>query len=104
MASYEDVRDLFADDALLNKTEVAVIVAADAITQNLATETTERVAWAQRAVTSPREEAKKCLRRILGKNNAQTVANILGASDSSIQTAVDETVDLLAKGMTVPGA
>ena len=102
MAEYKDLRNLFNNSELMNRTEVAVIVAAEAIVANFATETAERIAWAQRGISGTLSEARKALRIAIAINKSNTVAQILAADDVALQANVDAVVDTLAKGL-VPG-
>lgn len=103
MASYLELHNLASDPDLRNKVQTAVMVAAEGIGANAATETVERKAWAQQAVRNPQQFAQIALRLALAKNKALTVAQISAAADASLQTAVDEMVDLMAAGMTPGG-
>lgn len=103
MADYTEIRQLFNDSELRNRSVVAVIVAAAAIVDGIATETTERIAWAQRALSGPEREGERALMIVLANNVSLTVAQIRAAGDAALQTEVDKVVDLLAKGLS-PGA
>lgn len=103
MASYIELRNLFNDSTLRNKVAVAVTIAAQGIIASSGTETAPRIAWAQRALRSPEPEAQVALMYVLAENSALTVAQINAASDTALQTAVNEAVDGLAAGM-VSGA
>lgn len=100
MASYTELFDLIQDSDLRNKVAVAVGVAADTIrvedagTANHA----NRVIWAKGAFSDPMAEAEKMLWAVVSANSGQTIANIQGASDVSIQTNVDAVVDIFADG------
>ena len=97
MASYTELYDLNNNSGLQNKLVIAVVVAADAIrTESAATPLhAERLAWAKEAIRSPEEMAKRCLWAALAQNKALTTAQIVGASDAGLQTAVDAAVALL---------
>jgi hypothetical protein len=98
MATYEELYDLRNHDVVLHKIVVAVAVAADKIrveapgTANHA----NRVVWAAEAFTAPQRIGQQVMWAVLAANNALTVAQIEGASDAAIQTAVDAVVDVLA--------
>ena len=95
MATYTALRDLFSDDVLLNKIEVATIIAAEAVRSEVPG-TAIRRAWAKLAFEQPREESRKMLMAVLAANSNLTVAQITGASDAAIQTNVDAAVDIFA--------
>lgn len=92
MASYLEIRGLFNSD-LVNKVEVAVIVAAN----NLASGTpnTAQKAWIAHAFNSPNVEAKKALMAVLADNVGLTVDQITTADDVVVQTKVDAIVPIL---------
>jgi len=100
MATYVDLRHLFSDAALANRIEVACIVAAETIrgesdqTANHA----NRLLWAQRAFNAPKDAANKMVMAVLAANKSATVAQITGATDATLQAAVDAAVNLFADG------
>ena len=101
MASYTALRNLFNDSALLNRTAVAVIVAAEAISANFISETDARKAWAQHAFANPQQMAKKALMVVLAQNKDTPVANIQAAPDATLQTAVDGAINILSAGLVM---
>lgn len=94
MATYNELRGLFATGDLKNRVEVAVIVKAHAIIAE-ATPSADRLAWAEAALASSTNEAAKFLKYVLAANKGSTVENIQTANDTAIQTAVDAAVDKL---------
>jgi hypothetical protein len=102
MATYSEIMGIVSSatgDALKLQVRVAIIVAANIIL-NEATSTTNhtlRLAWAKVAVSSPDTEAEKMLWAVLAQNVAATVAQITGATDATVQTAVNNAVNLLAQ-------
>lgn len=93
MATYSEIRDLFFDDALKNKIDTAVIIAANDLL--VGTPTTAQQQWAAHAFSATRTETDKALKAVLAANKASSVAQIQGASDAAIQTNVDSVVDTL---------
>jgi len=93
MATYTEIRDLFSDDAMRNKMDVAVIVAAEALLAGTPTLSDQK--WAAAAFNSPRSESTKAFMAVLAANKTSTVATIQGASDAAIQTKVDAIVGSL---------
>jgi len=100
MATYIELRQLFGQGDLLNKIEVACVIAAEAVRTEDAgtTNHANRLIWAKRTFSSPRGVAEQMMMAILAANNALSVAQITGSSDSAIQTKVDAAVDLFADG------
>jgi len=100
MASYDELRSLFADGDLRNKVEVGCIIAAEAIrSEDVATANhTNRLVWAKKAFASPGNIRDEILMALLAQNNELTVAQIVGASDSAIQVNVDAAVNVFADG------
>ncbi len=97
MATYVELRQLFGDGDLKNRVEVAVIVAAETI-RDEASPTASRLAWAKAAFENPSSKREPMLRRLLAANREQDVATIQGVSDSTLQSRVDEAVDVFADG------
>ncbi len=98
MATYVDLYDLQNETEFLHKMAVAVVVAADTIRSEDAgtTNHANRMEWAAKAFTSPQGTGKQALWAVLAANKGADTATILAASDSTIQTAVDAAVDVLA--------
>lgn len=55
-----------------------------------------RLAWARFTLADPETSAKRMLLAALAQNRAGTAAAISAATDATIQTAVDNAVNLLA--------
>ena len=100
MAIYTELYSLMDNSALRNKVAVAVGVAAEMIaaesvdTPNHA----NRLIWAERAYSQPIQVAGECLWAVIIANRAAEVAAILAASDTAIQSNVDNVVDMFATG------
>jgi hypothetical protein len=99
MATYAELLTLATtDDLLKQKVSVACIVACDII--RLEDEATpnhaNRQAWANKTLQNPDTVSAQMVRAVLAQNRALTVAQISGANDAAIQTAVNAAVDLLA--------
>lgn len=97
MATYDELRQLFDSSDLLNKIEVAIVIAANGLLSGSPTAASK--AWVVKVFSSPRSEAKKALMSVLAANSAATSAQILGASDAAIQTKVDEVVPILVDAL-----
>ena len=91
MASYTEIRNLFQDSALRNRTATAVIIAANGI---LGAPDASRKAWASKAFANPENESRRVLMAVLAANKDATVAQIQGATDAQLQTNVDAAIDL----------
>jgi len=100
MATYSELHGLFGKSNLRYQIEVACLIAAETIRNELDTVPNHdnRLIWAKRAFTSPRAVASEMLMALLAANKDVTVANIIGASDEQIQTKVDAAVDIFADG------
>jgi uncharacterized membrane protein len=100
MATYIELRQLFGNGDLLNRIEVACIVAAETIqTEDAATVNhANRVLWAASVFSQSRPWAEKMLMALLAANRAATVQDITGATDETLQTLVNNTVNLFATG------
>lgn len=100
MATYNELRQLFSHGDLHNRVEVACVIAAEAI-RNESDQTANhanRLKWAQTAFENPRGVADKILMSLLAANKAAAVGSITGASDATVQSAVDAAVNLFADG------
>ena len=96
MAAYADLEPLFRDETLLPKIAVAVAIAADAIMQANPADTAERRAWAAKAARDSRGCAEEMLPLLVAQNAAASTNAILNATDTAIQTSVNNAVDLFA--------
>ncbi len=98
MATYMELFALKNDSDLQDKIAVAIVVAAETIRTDSSppTNQTQRLTWARTAMHDPAAEATRMLWALLAVNKDLTVASIVGASDTAIQTAVDNAVDLFA--------
>lgn len=92
MATYNELFDLFSDDGLRNRCEVAVIIAVEALT-----DTPANNAFVAQAYTNTRGVAEQALMAVLASNNGLTVNQIQNASDAALQSAVDSVVATLVK-------
>jgi|OM-RGC.v1.030762791 hypothetical protein len=97
MATYQEIRNLFFDSDLMEKTEVAVVVAANDLVNG--TPTTAEKAWIAQTLSDPSSEAKKALMNVLAANKSQSVANIQSATDASLQANVNAVVPILVDAL-----
>lgn len=100
MATYAELRTVFGNDALRNKIEVAVIIAAEGIrTEDPGTANhANRLLWLKQAFRSPATEAVTMLKALLAANKDLEISAILAATDEQIQAKVDAAVDAFADG------
>ena len=100
MATYQELYTIRNHQALLERTAIAITIAAAAIrdedsgTANHA----NRLIWAKEALQGPLSMAERMIFLLLADNKAFTVAQITGATDASLQTAVNAAVNLMAQG------
>lgn len=94
MATYPELRERFASDALRSRLEVAVCIKAHAILQE-PSPSTERKAWAASAFAATVGEADRMLRYLLAANKDQDTTTIDQVTDETIQTQTDQAVDKL---------
>ena len=101
MATYAELLTIATGptgDALRNRIRVAVVVAADVVRAeiNSTPNHANRMAWARLVLQNPDTEAMRMMWAVLAQNRAFTVAQITGADDAAVQTAVNAAIDLLA--------
>lgn len=100
MATYIELFALRANDTLRNRITVACTIAANAI-RNEAEATTNhanRLLWAKAVFVNPDAEGQRMLWAVLAQNAAVTTAQILNASDETVQAAVNAAVNVFATG------
>lgn len=93
MATYAELRALFNDDAMRNRLDVAVIIAANTLLGGTPTAADQN--WAAAAFNNPRTEGQKAFMAVLAENKGLSVSAIQGATDAAIQTNVDAIVPSL---------
>ena len=100
MATYLELRSLYGHGDLLNRIEVACIVAAETIRTEAdsVANHTNRLKWAKATYGAPRAAAEKMLMSLLAANKALTVAQLTSVADTGLQTAVDAAVNIFADG------
>lgn len=100
MATYSDLKTLESDSVLQTKVEVALWVAAEAI-QNEDPATANhanRLKWAKQVLRDPAGSKDDFLRYLLAANDDQSLATIQAASDATVQTHVNNAVNVFADG------
>lgn len=98
MATYAELIQAQGDNALRTRVMVACIIAAEAVrTANPGpSNQTARLAWAKKVFENPRGESERMIWAVLAQNSGATLAQIIGASDATVQTAVNAAVDVFA--------
>ena len=94
MAAYSDLRNLFNDSVLRNRTQVAIAVSAHNLSES-ATPTEDDLAWVAKALSDTVGEGNKALKFVLAENKDASVGAIQGASDATLQSNVDLVVPAL---------
>ena len=98
--AYLELRQLYAHGDLLNRLEVACIVAAEAIrsedsgTVNHA----NRLLWAKAVFSGSRRAAGQMMMALLAANKELTSAQIVAVTDEALQTAVGGAINIFADG------
>ncbi|MFS2027071.1 hypothetical protein [Massilia sp. CT11-137] len=98
MATYVELLNASANDMLRQKVRVACVIAAEKV-RTEATGTTNhaaRMAWAKAVYANPEAEGNRMVWAVLAQNAGVTLAQIIGATDATVQTAVDAAVDVFA--------
>lgn len=90
MATYNELRDLFSDSTLVGRMQVAVVIAAHGLLAGAPL--ADDRAWAASVLENPRVAAEQALLFALAANKDNSVAQIQGATDAVLQTAVDAVV------------
>ena len=99
MATYAELLTLATTgDALGQKIKVAVVVACDVIRleSDVTPNHAARLIWARSTLQNPDTAAAQMVFAVLAQNRALSVAQITGASDADVQTAVNAAANLLA--------
>jgi hypothetical protein len=78
--------------ALVKKIKVAIAKKAVAV-GNLATPTAEQIAWAKDAIAAPDRYAGIVINYVLAANASASIAQIVAATDTAIETQVGNAVD-----------
>ena len=100
MATYDELYGLRSNSSLRNKIEVALWIAASAISEeDVGTPNhAARLVWAKNTLAGSRSVAENILGFILAKNSGVDVGTIVNATDAAIQTNVNAVINMLALG------
>lgn len=95
MATLTELHDLFQDATLVKKVRAALIISIYGILQG--TPTAADRAYAAKVFASPERESERLLKYVLAANSTETVTNIIGASDVTVQQNVDAAVLIMVQ-------
>jgi len=100
MATYTELYSLRSDSALRNRVMVACIVSAEAVMAEIDTTPNHanRLLWAASVFANPTTESMRMFMAVLAANKDATISIIQTATDTQIQTNVDNHIDLFATG------
>lgn len=100
MATYAELLSASESPVLISKIRVACVIAAEAVRSesDATANNANRLIWAKSVFQNPTTEASRMLWAVLAQNKAATLAQIVGASDAAVQTAVDSAVNVFATG------
>jgi hypothetical protein len=101
MATYDELLLAAGNTALLNHVRVAVFVSATNIMTEAPATTnhTNRLLWAKTVFNDPAAAGLKMMWPVLAQNKTATLAQITGADDATVQTAVNNAIDVFANGL-----
>ncbi len=101
MATLTELSSLINDGPLTDKTKSACLVASQAIIlESTGTANhVNRLKWAKKVFQDPVSQGTLMLRAVLAANSTATLAQINSAADATIQTAVNNAVDVVADGV-----
>jgi hypothetical protein len=98
MATLLELLQAAANDVLKQKVRAACFIAAEKVrveSSGIANHTA-RLAWAKSVFANPEAEGNRMVWAVVAQNSTATLAQITGASDAAVQTAVDAAVDVFA--------
>ena len=96
MATYQELFDIRNDVPLHDKVSIASVIKAQTLLDS--TPTQDEVDWAKITLEDPNSRANQIMYYVLAANNTATIAQILAATDTAIQTNVDDAVNALITG------
>ena len=98
MATYAELLVAAQSDTLRQKVRVGCIIAANTVMTELTSVPNHaaRLTWARGVYENPVSAGEKMLWAVIAQNNTATLAQITGASDAVVLTAVTAAIDLFA--------
>ena len=102
MATLTEIYNLWNESALQNKiTQAALVVAYNVLAEAISvTNHTNRVKWAVAVTGNPQHWGTILMRVMLAKHNALSIAQITGATDATLLSAVEGVVNVFADNLT----
>ena len=97
MATYLELRNLFDDGELKNRTITATVIAAQTLAAG--TPTAGEIAWVALVLSNPKSAGVQAFYAVLAANKNATVGQIQSASDASLQANVDAIVPILVSAL-----
>lgn len=99
MATYAELLSASENETLQKKLRVAVVIAAEVVRTEADTvpKHAERLAWAKQVFIDPSPQAERMMWAVLAQNRAFTLAQIVGADDATVQSAVNNAIDVFAQ-------
>lgn len=100
MATFAELVTASGNTGLVEKIKIATLIAADSVRtegQGVAHHQ-DRVRWAAKVFSEPDTQATKMIWPVLIQNRTATLAQITGASDAAVQSAVDAAVAVVIAG------
>ena len=100
MATFAELVTASANATVVEKIKIATLVAADNIRLEAAgvADHQARVKWAAKVFTDPDTEATRMVWPVLIQNRTATLAQTTGASDATVQSAVNAAVSVVIAG------
>lgn len=100
MATFDELLAATNNTPLFDHVRVATFVAAtDIMTEDPATlNHTNRLLWAKKVFQDPDIIGKKMMYPVLAQNRAAAIADILGADDATVLSAVNSAINVFATG------
>lgn len=98
MATLQEQRQAFEDPTLRIKVRQAIVKAAQAIIDEVGTTPNhaQRLAWAKNALPDPDALVNEFLGYVIAKNDGATLAQIIAATDATVQGNVNAAIDPLS--------
>lgn len=100
MATFAELVTASANATLVEKIKIATLVAADNIRLESSgvADHQARVKWAAKVFTDPDTEATRMVWPVLIQNRTATLAQLTGANDATVQSAVNAAVSVVIAG------
>jgi len=92
MATLTELVTLFSDSGLRNRITAAAIIKAQTVLVD-ANAPTARKAWAETCLSNTTGTVEMLFKYVLAASKEASLANITGASDEAIQSAVNAAID-----------